>query len=286
MKSSHSVRFCPDPRWSAALRGSGIVAVVLIVIGLAPACYHHRGDAKLPTKQVDETFVPLPGGLFRMGDRHGEPDEYPERTVEVAPFAVMRTEVSNEAYARCVGAGVCDETPFMSADGLDDDAFPVLGATWRDASTYCAWIGARLPTEAEWEYAARGGMAGQRYPWGPTFDAGRARCGEDGAGTPGPVAGSGRAQNEFGLFHVSGNAAEWVADYYSPTAYQSSETKNPTGPGSGQERVLRGGSYRDPKYLCRSSARAPKLPTESDNTVGFRCARGGRGGSSARPDKP
>lgn len=209
-----------------------------------------------------------------MGDMNGEPDEYPERALTMSGFKIDTTEVTNQAYRLCVRAKGCDAAPYLEDPDLGKPDHPVVGVTWDDAKNFCRWIGRRLPTEAEWEFAAKG-KDHRKWPWPGAFDAKKANTSARGDfhSKTAPVKSYREGESPFGLLHMAGNAAEWVSDYFSPTYYRSGKTTNdPTGPRSGRERVVRGGSYRDSAHLVRVSARRAKLPTEADSTVGFRCA--------------
>lgn len=166
--------------------------------------------------------------------------------------------------------------------GLDDH--PVVHVSWNDAVAYCAWAGRRLPTEAEWEYAARGGLAGARYPWGnDLMEDGRWRVNifqgsfpalntvEDAWLTTAPVRSF--EPNGYGLWQTVGNVWEWCADWFDPGYYRRSPTANPTGPSAGTARVLRGGSYLCHDSYCnryRTSARSSNTPDSSMGNAGFR----------------
>lgn len=237
-------------------------------------CYaHNRPDAPTaPPSAAASPMISVPSGSFTMGDQNGEPDEYPERQISVAAFRIDRAEVSNAAYRLCVRAKACDPGPHLDDPELGRDEHPVVGVTWEDARRFCAWVKKRLPTEAEWEYAAKG-TDHRKWPWVGAFAAERANTAEGGIGSTRPVVSQTEGESPFGVLHMAGNAAEWVADYFDPTFYRTSKaTQNPTGPEAGRERVVRGGSFRDTSHLVRVSARRAKLPTEIDNTVGFRCA--------------
>lgn len=172
-----------------------------------------------------------------------------------------------------------------SVDGLEEH--PVTHVSWNDADAYCAWTGRRLPTEAEWEYASRGGLAGARYPWGDAApDAGGWRTNiwqgvfpientlDDGWLTTAPA--RSYEPNGHGLWQMVGNVWEWCADWFSPNAYSSSPRSNPTGPASGRARVLRGGSHLCHDSYCnryRNSARSSSTPESSMSNAGFRTVR-------------
>jgi formylglycine-generating enzyme required for sulfatase activity len=248
---------------SLALLGTAVLA----------GCYGHAKPGPGDATPTAAPMATIPAGTFTMGDRNGEPDEYPERQVRVSAFRIDRVEVSNARYAACVRAQVCDPTRYAGDPGLGAPEHPVVGVTFEDAARFCRWVGRRLPTEAEWEYAARGEDL-RRWPWRGVFDRAKANTSEGGGtGTTAPVDSFPEGESPFGVRNLAGNVAEWVADYFDPTHYRTSAIlTDPRGPERGRERVVRGGSYRDVQHLVRVSARRAKLPTEADNTTGFRCA--------------
>ena len=246
-------------------------------------------------------MVLIPGGSFMMGcvpgDSECSDDEKPRHRVTVGSFYMDTHEVKVSEYKACVQAGRCKEpatksssdqkyTPYYNWGKSGRENYPVNGVSWNDANSYCSWKGGRLPTEAEWEYTARGGLEGKIYPWGDTFKCSQANADDEtkldsntvpgGAGCDGyegtsPV---GRFPvNGYGLFDMSGNVWEWCSDWYGKDYYSSSPANNPAGPGSGEYRVLRGGSWDFNTWLLRASGRYLNTPAGRLSSNGFRCVR-------------
>jgi len=224
------------------------------------------------------TMVFVPGGTFKMGsDPQQDPNarnvEFPQRDVTLDSFWMDRTEVTNAMYTQCVAAGLCVPSEYAADATLSGASYPVVGVSWNDAATYCQWAGGQLPTEAQWEYAARG-TDGRIYPWGnetPTCDLAQfGNCSEDTA----PVGRFSPAGDSWAdAADMAGNVWEWVADWYDEIYYQYGQSDNPTGPESGILKTVRGGSWlnAERKFL-RAATRADGRPTLRNSSTGFRCA--------------
>jgi formylglycine-generating enzyme required for sulfatase activity len=225
-------------------------------------------------------MVLVPGGTFNMGSDQGAADERPVHPVTLNAFFIDQYEVTNARYQKCVDAGQC--TPptirgsFTRASyfGNPDFAdYPVIKVTWRQAAAFCEWEGKRLPTEAEWEFAATGGD-GRRYPWGDEFDPNRLPAGENDTVEVGTYPDN---ASPFGVFDLAGNVVEWVADRYGATYYGVSPTDNPLGPETGSQQVMRGGSFGNPDgRFYTTTRRYHQGPGFHDVDIGFRCAADAR----------
>jgi serine/threonine-protein kinase len=218
-------------------------------------------------------MVFIPAGTFTMGDTHGdgESDEKPAHQVRLDAFWLDRTEVTNAQFARFVQAGNTAQGNWQQyASGKDQH--PVVSVTWNDAGAYCRRAGKRLPTEAEWEYAARGADGG-KYPWGNTWEGSRARFGGNrGNETTAPVGSYPTGTSPFGVLDMAGNVWEWVQEWYGP--YSSGAVRNPTGASSEGRRVLLGGSWLNVPWYLRSADRNRLDPAVWSGNIGFRCAQG------------
>ena len=242
----------------------------------------------------------VPQGPFTMGIAAGEAltecrkfredcdliwfaDQGPPHLVTLDPYWLDQTEVTNTMYTLCVNAGICSPPRQQGSNRVDEyyandqyADYPVVFVTWKQANTYCQWAGARLPTEAEWEKAARG-TDGRLYPWGnsaPTCsllnfnpfientcrdDTSTARDYPDG-------------QSPYRIFNLAGNVAEWVMDWYDPDYYASSPSSNPQGPSNGLTKILRGGSWFYDEEFVRATYRYKQDPRYYYSFTGFRCA--------------
>jgi formylglycine-generating enzyme required for sulfatase activity len=262
----HGIDFHITPDFEAELRQAGATDELLATLwGLAPRLRLNPKDGL--------KYVWIPPGAFMMGcstapeDRECDDDEKPPHQVTITRgFWIGQTPVTVGAYKRFAGATGREMPPAPSFNnGWTHENMPIVSVTWDEAQAYCGWMGGRLPTEAEWEYAARGGTTGARY--GPIdeiawYDGNSGRQTHDVAQ---------KRPNGFGLCDMLGNVWEGVSDWYDQNYYQSSPAHDPHGPASGELRVLRGGSwYGDPRYV-RVSGRDGYYPTYRDIKNGFRC---------------
>lgn len=243
-----------------------------------------------PENLDPEAMVLIPGGSFLMGCDAANnaslacpESELPQHEVTVAQFLISKYEITNAQYQACVAKGECEkptaEKSKTRAQYYSDPLFanfPVVNVTHKNAQAYCASIGGRLPTEAEWEFAARG-PAGNLYPWGnetPGCDRANSYNNANGTSCVGdttPVGAYPLGATPLGVMDLAGNVWEWVADYYAPDSYTQSAEVNPTGPASGAEFVVRGGGWSGSWLKLRTSARAYDLSFYSGSDLGFRC---------------
>jgi formylglycine-generating enzyme required for sulfatase activity len=249
----------------------GQYTVYLQILARYQACPNPAGMARAPA------------GCFRMGDAEseGEADELPVHEVCLtADFFLDRHEATNAEYRACVDAGACTVPIYAGSYSRPSyygnpvyDLFPVIYVSWDQASAYCTWQGKRLPTEAEWEYAARGGLADKRYLWGDAV-----------TGTNANYWGSGDpwdndtseveyyAPNGFGLYDMSGNVWEWLSDWYDPAYYAISPGDDPPGSATGTTHVVRGESWSADTFYLHVSKRLNFEATTRGSLLGFRCA--------------
>lgn len=279
----------------AAWQAFGIISVVVMVLGLVAAWWLMREreasptasqtdgvapavaptqaaipstPAPMPTVEIvaPEGMVLVPGGRFKMGREEGDEYEKPMHEVEIAPFFMDRTEVTNEEYLRFVQA-TSRPGPSHWANGLYPEGqaqYPVVNVTWEDARAYAAWANKRLPTEAEWEFAARGGD-GRVYPWGNEWKNSYANSARGGNGRLAAVGSFPAGASPFGLLDMCGNVWEWTADNLMSYAGNSIELA--------AGKVIRGGAYDVPKERSTATYRGVVPPEKSYDKTGFRCVR-------------
>ena len=233
------------------------------------------------TKISDEgrEMVQVPEGPFIMGSKDGDPDEMPERQTYLKAFYIDTKEVSQEEYARFAKM---TKRPLPKIEVFEDDQskllrpeFAAMSMTWDEAVAYCKWAGKRLPTEAEWEKAGRG-EGKRKYAWGDTFMSGRANANvdgsEDGFRYLAPPGSFETGRSPYGIYDMTGNVAEWVADSYDEHYYQKAPYRDPKGPEPGELKVVRGGSWRETQHNARLSKQFAAKLWRTDITIGFRCA--------------
>ena len=236
-----------------------------------------QGYEKTVSAQSQEpSMVLVPAGEFTMGSSTGDSDERPAHQVYLDAFSIDRYEVTVGQYAAFLQeSGSHPPSDWATMNRLAHQKRPVSNVDWADAAAYCKWAGQRLPTEAEWEKAARG-TDGRLYPWGneaPTLlHANFGKTDWNNHGVLAPVGSFEEGKSPYGIYDMAGNVWEWVSDWYDFRYYKSSPSKNPIGPSSGGTKVIRGGSwYSNPKAL-RSANRSLISPTDQGLT-GFRCAK-------------
>ncbi len=270
-----------------------IAVLVLMAVGCTPA----PNDQPPPCTEIGQTWespidgavmVCVPAGEFLMGGANSDPDakavEKPQHTVYLDAYWIDQTEVTNAQYRQCVEAGACQRDPVVGSTGVasrtqldyylneDFDDYPVLVYYPDQAVDFCQWVEGRLPTEAEWEKAARG-TDGQRFPWGdddPTCQlANYYGCGKDTSAVGSYPDGA----SPYGALDMAGNVWEWVADGFDPDYYATSPEQNPTGPEDAKYLVRRGGGFHSFGRDLRASRRASGSAHHFfDGQMGFRCA--------------
>lgn len=251
---------------------------ILVLFLLGASCGTNQpkaGDVRTAdTDGMEMVFVPA--GQFEMGSAPGatgaDEDETPLHRVYLDAFWMDRTEVTNAMYRQCVSAGVC--TPPAQPKFYEDPKFtdhPVIGVSWDQAKTYCGWAGRRLPTEAEWEKAARG-TDGRIYPWGNEAPSPNLANFDHLVNETTPVGTYPQGASPYGALDMAGNAWEWTADGYSPEFYANSPLENPLSDSPVNRRVIRGGNWDSNAEGIRAANRFWAYPGRND-TDGFRCAK-------------
>jgi eukaryotic-like serine/threonine-protein kinase len=216
-------------------------------------------------------FVYVPAGEFTMGSDDGGFDERPAHTVYLDAFWIMKTEVTNAQYKQCVDADACEQPLNDQWHITTNVRHPVTHIHWQQAADFAAWVGGRLPTEAEWEKAARG-TDGRIYPWGNDEPTDQLLNYFSRVGNTTPVGSYPNGASPYGALDMAGNVWEWVADWYDDGYFANSPAHNPLGPVLGRARVTRGGAWHTTAFYARATLRARTSPTFRSGNLGFRMA--------------
>jgi eukaryotic-like serine/threonine-protein kinase len=249
-----------------------LFALLLMACAMPAVTATPTTPSPLVSEQDGVTLLYVPAGEFVMGsdDANADEDERPAHPVYLDAYWIDQTEVTNERFGRCVEAGACDPIARPREDAAELPDQPVEGATWLQAVDYCAWVGRRLPTEAEWEKAARG-TDGRLYPWGNDVPATPISNYDSLIDDVTEVGRYPEAASPYGVLDMTGNVWEWTADWYGEDYYVESPRENPTGPEAGVLRVLRGGAWNNLVQVVRATNRFWAFPGRNDFD-GFRCA--------------
>jgi eukaryotic-like serine/threonine-protein kinase len=288
--SGHRIR---SKRWlvlASVVLGAALLALLLFFLSKPINGVYNLFASHLQRKVSERdgmTLIYIPSGEFLMGstddDSKANVNEKPQHTVFLDAYWIDLTEVTNAMYARCVSSGACKK-PFDYGSTTRSDYYgnsiyvdyPVVNVDWSMAGDYCSWAGRSLPTEAQWEKAARG-TDGRIYPWGSGIDCQKAnyKGGEADTyclGDTNKVGSYPAGASPYGVLDMAGNVWEWVADSYNETYYLNQPKTNPTGPTSGRNRILRGGSWNYFDDDVRTANRFMYDPSHRNNFIGFRCA--------------
>ncbi len=282
------------PNW---IWGAAVLLLILLVSGgvWLSQVLRSSQNIKPGTTRIAETdgmiMVYVPAGEFLMGSADDETnsynDEKPQHKVYLDAFWIDRTEVTNQQYQRCVAAGACHQSYFADNASLNGDTHPVVGVSWDDAIAYCRWAGRSLPTEAQWEKAARG-TDGRIYPWGnQTASCDYAVMLENGSGNCGqgnqswPVGSKPQGASPYGALDMAGNVSEWTTSLHRSYPYDATDGREDVQ--SDNARIMRGGSRYDPVSLVRSAYRRIVLDSSRRTHLGFRCAQSIRDSGAQAP---
>lgn len=226
---------------------------------------------ELVIEKDPEVMMLIPAGTFTMGNEIGNEDEQPPHEVHVDAYYIDVAEVTCERYGRFLKDTGYPPHQLWNPE-FDRPEDPVVGVSWHDATAFAKWAGKRLPTEAEWEKAAFGGLVGRKYPWGNEIDREKANYKSFGIT---PV--KSYEPNNYGLYDMAGNIWEWCQDWYSQEYYRTSDKKNPRGPILGLKKVVRGGAWYCNEEALRAANRYKNDPNLGSFHIGFRCVKSVKG---------
>ncbi len=287
LKPNAHERFQLASEMKGSLEGHSATHVKVVQSGVNPAPPAASSIPATMTNPIDGAeMILIPAGEFLMGSPAGQgaDDEHPQHIVYLDDYYIYKFTVTNEMFMQFEKeTGYCADGDWKDYAGKGRERHPVVSLTWDDAVEYCAWAGGALPTEAQWEKAARG-TDGRILPWGDAWDASKCNCClgpkvpgmadlYNGRGTA-PVGSFPDGASAYGVEDMAGNVWEWCADWFDANYYQNSPSGNPQGPGSGRERVVRGGSWLDVDFLkFRCADRNWLHPVSWEHNYGFRVCR-------------
>lgn len=225
-----------------------------------------------PTGETPPGMVPVEAGWFWMGQDDGPRSNRPQHRVYLDGYFIDRTEVTRAEFAEFIEAGMLPDSTWDAVILRADPDLPATGILWQEADAYCRWAGKRLPTEAEWEKAARGTHK-RIYPWGSRWDSEKANTQESAIGGVIAVGSYPDGASPYGAQDMIGNAAEWVADTFDFSYYTYAPDHNPPGPSIVMDHGLRGGSYASPREYATVYFRDSSHSVRPNIRVGFRCAQ-------------
>ena len=234
----------------------------------------NKGEVKqvIVNEKDGSIMVYIPGGIFMMGNSSGDSDERPPHRVKLKPFYMDKFEITNVQYRKFVEETNHEKPLYWNNSRWNDDLQPVVGVSWDDAVAYAKWAGKHLPTEAEWELAARS-TDGREYPWGNFWEKDRCNSVETGLNRANRVGNYPKGISPYGIYDMVGNVWEWCFDTYGKDYYKNSPGYDPNGPKTGSDKTLRGGSWGYDKVNSRASNRFWEDKGTRNWHIGFRCVR-------------
>jgi sulfatase modifying factor 1 len=258
----------PITRGEVLVRSCSLILCALTSVVLLVAC---KTIPEPPEPVQLGEMALVPAGWFLMGEEDGPESSRPQREVYLDAFMIDRIEVTNNDFREYVQETGARPKVWEDPSAVGAEMEPIAGVLWLEADAYCRWAGKRLPTEAEWEKAARG-TDGRVYPWGDEWDPSRVNTMESELGRIMPVGSFPSGVSPFGVLDMAGNVQEWVSDYFDPDYYSYAPDRNPRGPDKVLDHGLRGGSWRSPQKFTMTFYRNSSHAVSVNLRVGFRCA--------------